>query len=124
MTDATVAAGEQLVYEFDVASVARALPFYLSLGFSLLRSTDEFAVLGWGEAQLFLSNAHEPITGPTRGNLRVLVDDVDARYQHALTFEARIVRGIADMPYGLRDFVCEDPDGNRLRFATRLGTAG
>lgn len=50
----------------------------------------------------------------------LFVDDVEALCQE---FEARgalILRRPQDEPYGLRDFVIEDPEGHRLVFGTPL----
>ena len=47
------------------------------------------------------------------------VTDVDALYAEFLERGAIIVRPPVDAPnYGMRDFIVEDPDGNRLLFGT------
>ena len=43
---------------------------------------------------------------------------VDALYRRAREGGVAIANEIADRDYGLRDFIIEDPDGFRLRFAS------
>ena len=110
---------KQLVCEFPVRDLERALTFYRQLGFSVLRSDHDFAVLLWEECELFL--AVDAAIADNATNVRIMVDDVDARWQRVQQLGARIITPIRDAAYGLRDFTCCDPDGNRLRFASRLG---
>jgi catechol 2,3-dioxygenase-like lactoylglutathione lyase family enzyme len=44
----------------------------------------------------------------------MLVDDVDALHAICQSRELRIIKGLRDHDYGLRAFVFEDPDGNRI----------
>jgi len=111
---------EQLVYELEVADIVEAIRFYEQLGFAKIRSEPQFAELSWEGHLLFLA-ADSELTGRTgRGHLRIMVPDVDARYQRVQQLGARIVVPIRDTSYGLRDFIFADPDGNLLRFGTYL----
>ena len=51
-------------------------------------------------------------------NVRVMVPNVDDLWVLANDLGARIVVPIGDRYYGLRDFIVEDPNGYRLRFAS------
>lgn len=44
----------------------------------------------------------------------LMVDDVDALHAVCKQHGLRIVKGLRDKDYGLRAFVFEDPDGNRI----------
>jgi catechol 2,3-dioxygenase-like lactoylglutathione lyase family enzyme len=121
MTASHVPATEQLVVEVYVRDLERALDFYQRLGFELLGRHDRFAALAWDGHRLFLDEkpSYEPPSSP-QANVRVMVPDVDAFWRRAIHMGARILSGIADRDYGLRDFTLSDPDGFGLRFATRI----
>lgn len=42
----------------------------------------------------------------------IVVEDADAAYQRALEAGAVVVRPIAEMPYGSREFTVKDPEGH------------
>jgi predicted enzyme related to lactoylglutathione lyase len=48
------------------------------------------------------------------------VTDVDDLYERCAARGARIVTGLADHPWGLRDFVIEMPGGHRLALGERI----
>ena len=43
-----------------------------------------------------------------------MVDDADALHSICRDHGLRIIKGLRDQEYGLRAFVFEDPDGNRI----------
>jgi uncharacterized glyoxalase superfamily protein PhnB len=49
-----------------------------------------------------------------------VVPDVDACYNEFVSRGVRVTAAPEDAPYGPREMVVTDPDGNRLRFATRF----
>ena len=53
-----------------------------------------------------------------------VVPDVDACHQEFGRRGAPIAERPADTPWGTREMVVTDPDGNRLRFAASLGRSG
>jgi catechol 2,3-dioxygenase-like lactoylglutathione lyase family enzyme len=116
-----VPATEQLVVEVYVRSLDRALDFYRSLGFEVVDRKESFAAVAWEGHRLFLDERPhlEPPPSP-QGNVRVMVPDVDARWQRAIGMGARVLAPVADRDYGLRDFTIADPDGFGIRFATRI----
>jgi uncharacterized glyoxalase superfamily protein PhnB len=120
--------------ELFVPDVGEALRFYAdNLGFKVMRVEPEgepsarsiFAVVALGEAHILL--AHESLYNGAplkeRGagvDIRVMVNDVDSVYERCRKAGIPIIHGIADRPYGLRDFIVADPNGFRLRFASPL----
>lgn len=117
---------EQLVLEINVSDIEKSLATYTALGFVLDRRDGGFAALRWEDHRLFLSEDPElaPISGgPSRGNLRVIVPDVDELWRRARELRMPVEREIGDRYYGLRDFSVLDPDGFGLRFASVLPAA-
>ena len=55
------------------------------------------------------------------GDAYLFVPDVDAIFEEFKAKAVVIHRPPEDAPYGLRDFVIEDPEGHRLTFGTPLG---
>ena len=117
--------GEQLVVEIMVQDLDRSLGFYTALGFKLERRDGGFASLRWEDRRLFLDQRSDlpSLSGPARGNVRILTGDVDAVWATAQTLGLPVERSIADRSYGLRDFTVLDPDGFGLRFASPLSTS-
>jgi catechol 2,3-dioxygenase-like lactoylglutathione lyase family enzyme len=110
--------GDQLVIEIIVRDLDRSLAVYTALGFVFVRRDGEFAALSWDGIELFLyerSNLRSLPMSPA--NVRILVDDVDAKWELARQLGLRVEQPIADRYYGLRDFTVLDPDGFGLRFA-------
>ncbi len=54
----------------------------------------------------------------------ILVDDVDAVYEHCLSAGLEIVRPPTDMPWGLREMHVRHPDGHVFRIGHGLGEDG
>lgn len=52
--------------------------------------------------------------------LYIQVKDVDAMYARCVGRALRIVDEVADRPYGMRDFMVSDLDGNEIGFGTEL----
>lgn len=115
---------EQLVVEITVSNLDRSLAQYTALGFELDRRDGGFAVLRWEDRRLFLSEDPllPPVNGPSRGNVRIIVPDVDELWRRVCELRMPVECEIADRSYGLRDFSVLDPDGFGLRFASALPT--
>ena len=101
--------------------MARALRFYLGLGFPLRYGGDvaSFSSLDAGNACLNL------IAEPARewswwGRIIFYVSDVDAFHARALEHGLRPDAPPCDATWGERYFHITDPDGHELSFATRL----
>jgi catechol 2,3-dioxygenase-like lactoylglutathione lyase family enzyme len=103
-----------------VRDLDRSLAFYTALGFRLERRDGDFAALEFDGRHLFLDQRADlpSLGGMARGNVRVLVADVDAVWNVAQSLGVTVDRAIGDRYYGLRDFTLLDPDGFGLRFAS------
>lgn len=117
---------EQLVLEINVSNLDKSLATYTALGFELDRRDGGFAALRWNDRRLFLSQEAglPPSAGPSRGNVRIIVPDVDRVWSVARRLGLAVEREIGDRYYGLRDFTVLDPDGFGLRFASILPARG
>ena len=112
----------QGVVEIVGPDINALLGFYLSIGFELERRNGDFAVVHWEGTRLFLAgNPDAPVTDCWR-SLRIMVDDVDAKWDEVNRLGLEVNNPIADRPYGLRDFVLKDPTGFGLRFAQVIPT--
>jgi uncharacterized glyoxalase superfamily protein PhnB len=120
-----VPAEHQLVLELFVREIGRSRAFYQQLGFGVAEDRGTFVVLTWEGHHLLLDQRTELPDPPafTRANVRILVSDVDARWQRAQAMGARVITPIADREYGLRDFTIADPDGFGVRFGSYLRDA-
>lgn len=100
-----------------VTDIDKALEFYVGvLGFT--KTFQNGTPVGFiilkrdaGELHLTLQPNHKA----THFNVaHLLVDDVDVLFARCRQAGARIIKGLQDKDYGLRAFVFEDPDGNRI----------
>ena len=72
-----------------------------------------FMILKQGQAELHLTL--QPGHRAARFNVaHMMVDNVDALHAICQRQGLRIIKALQDKDYGLRAFVFEDPDGNRL----------
>jgi catechol 2,3-dioxygenase-like lactoylglutathione lyase family enzyme len=115
---------EQLILELYVRNISASAAFYQGFGFRLLRAEAHFVELGWDQTQIYLEEVEDAPApnGPSVGNVRVLVPDVDRYWQLAQDLGCPVIRPLEDRYYGLRDFTIAGPDGVGLRFATRLAS--
>jgi PhnB protein len=72
-----------------------------------------------GDSVLFLSDA-AGFSRPTTTNIFMYVSDTDATYKTALAAGAKAVAPVADMFWGDRWGMVEDPFGNHWQIATHL----
>lgn len=100
-----------------VSDMARAHDFYTSiLGF---RKTFEngdpvgFMILKRDDAELHLTLARD-YKHPDFNVAHMMVADVDALHAICKRHGLRVIKGLRDKDFGLRAFVFEDPDGNRI----------
>ena len=56
--------------------------------------------------------------GGTTQSVYIAVPDADAVFARAKAAGAEIVMGLTDQPYGSRDFICRDPEGQVWCFGT------
>ena len=105
-----------------VADYARARAFWMDvLGFELIEEGGDparFGIFRSGRATVFIDAWHGADTVPSPGwRVYFHMDDVDA-LAAALTWDNVVAP--ADKPYGMRELVVIDPDGNRLCFGQDL----
>lgn len=100
-----------------VKDMDRACNFYMNvLGFEKVFENGNpvgFMILrrGQGELHLSLQKEHK---AATFNIAHMLVENVDALHTICKQSGMRIIKGLQDKDYGLRAFVFEDPDGNRI----------
>jgi catechol 2,3-dioxygenase-like lactoylglutathione lyase family enzyme len=106
-----------------VTDMARSLAFYTDiLGMSKTfenGSPTGFAILARDAAELHLTLARQH-RATDRNVAHLLVDDAAALHDHLVAHDVRIIKGLRDQTYGLRDFVFADPDGNRIDVGQRV----
>jgi catechol 2,3-dioxygenase-like lactoylglutathione lyase family enzyme len=100
-----------------VKDIGRACDFYTKvLGFTKVFENGSpvgFMILKKDQAELHLTL--QPNHKPAPFNVaHMMVDDVDALHAICQRQGLRIIKSIQDKDYGLRAFVFEDPDGNRI----------
>jgi predicted enzyme related to lactoylglutathione lyase len=107
----------------SVTDMPRALAFYE--GVLAMTKTFEngnpvgFVILKRGDAELHLtlSRSHQ---ATDRNVAHLLVDNATQLHDHLVAHGARIIKGLRDADYGLRNFVFADPDGNRIDVGQRM----
>ena len=100
-----------------VSNVEKSVAFYASmLG---MRKTFEngnpvgFVIMKRDRAELHLSLSRDK--KPQIHNVvHLKVSDANALFDHLNKSGVRIIKGLRNQQYGLRDFVIADPDGNRI----------
>ena len=102
---------------FQVSNVESALKHYTGIfGFSEDFRFGDYAGIKLGDVRLHLSghSVHErPVGG---GTAYILCDEVDD-YCAKIKKQGAIVKSDPkDYPYGMRDFMAVDPDGNHIAF--------
>jgi catechol 2,3-dioxygenase-like lactoylglutathione lyase family enzyme len=106
-----------------VSNMPRALTFYTEvLGMTKVfenGSPTGFAIVKREAAELHLtlSRSHR---ATDRNVAHLLVSDATALHDHLSERSVRIIKGLRDADYGLRNFVFADPDGNRIDVGHRL----
>lgn len=102
---------------FPVKDMERACAFYVdALGFTKTFENGQpvgFMILKNGKAEIHLTLQKDHKAAPFN-IAHMMVDDVDAFHELCQRHGMRIVKGLRDKDYGLRAFVFEDPDGNRI----------
>jgi catechol 2,3-dioxygenase-like lactoylglutathione lyase family enzyme len=100
-----------------VTDILKALSFYTEkLGFQKVFENGEpvgFVILEKDDAEIHLTLKLDH-KASDRNLLHLMVSDAQALYDLLDGAGVRIVKGVRDAEYGLRDFVIADPDGNRL----------
>jgi predicted enzyme related to lactoylglutathione lyase len=102
---------------FQVSDVEASLKHYTGIfGFSEDFRFGDYASIKLGDVRLHLSghSVHErPVGG---GTAYILCDEVDDYCAKIKKNGAIVKSDPKDYPYGMRDFITVDPDGNHLTF--------
>mgnify|MGYP005863699119 CR=1 FL=1 len=102
-----------------VRNVAVAAAFYRDvLGFRVTTTFDDgsFALLHGGGAELALVRDD----APSPQGAYLYVRGVEALHARCEVAGAKVVYSLTDEPWGLRNFVVEDPDGHRIAIGERI----
>ncbi len=100
-----------------VSNIEESVAFYRSL--LGMRKTFEngnpvgFVIMKKDRAELHLSLCRDTKSS-THNVAHLIVNDAKALYDYLGKSGVRIVKGLRDQRYGLRDFVIADSDGNRI----------
>jgi catechol 2,3-dioxygenase-like lactoylglutathione lyase family enzyme len=107
----------RLAAMLPVKDIERACEFYTKvLGFTKVFENGNpvgFMILKRDQAELHLTLQPNHKAAPFNV-AHMMVHDVDALHAICQRHGLRIVKSIQDKDYGLRAFVFEDPDGNRI----------
>lgn len=106
-----------------VRDVEAALAFYTGvLGFLKEFQFGRYAGVERDGALIHLSAHGNPNTGtPGSGCVYLFCDEVDDYFREITAKGARVDGEPKDYPYGMRDFVAQDVDGNRVSFGKPCG---
>ncbi len=100
-----------------VSDMARALDFYVGImGMSVAFTNGDpvgFVILKRDDGELHLS-LQRGYRSSTTNACHLIVNDATALHAHCVAAGVRIIKGLRDQEYGLRDFAIADPDGNRI----------
>jgi len=106
-----------------VRDIERAHAFYTRvLGFQRTFQNGDpvgFMILKSGEAELHLT-LQPGWTAPNFNVAHLMVDNADALHDVCKQEGLRIIKRLQDKDYGIRGFVFEDPDGNRIDVGQRI----
>ena len=106
-----------------VKDIIRAHDFYVGvLGFKKTFQNGSpvgFMILKQGAAELHLTLQPNHKAAPFNV-AHMMVDNVDALHAICQRRGLRIIKGLQDKDYGLRAFVFEDPDGNRIDVGQKI----
>jgi catechol 2,3-dioxygenase-like lactoylglutathione lyase family enzyme len=101
----------------EVTDMARALAFYVGvLGMTKVFENGDpvgFAILRKDAGELHVTLNKKHLAGPNAA-CHLMISDATALHEFCNRRGVRIVKGLRDQAYGLRDFVIADPDGNRI----------
>ncbi|MPZ98483.1 MAG: hypothetical protein GEU80_03935 [Dehalococcoidia bacterium] len=105
-----------------VSDVARSVEFYRRvLGFDVRVDAPEFglAVVGKEDAEIALLRTDSP----PPGGCYLTVEGVDTLHARCVEAGATIAVALQTQPWGMRDFVLEDPDGHRIALGEQVSRA-
>lgn len=101
-----------------VSDLDASLKFFVDvLGFCEEFRFGQYAGVQRDECRLHLSQQENPNAGlPGTSAVYIFCDEVDRYFAQITARGAKVDAEPKDYPYGLRDFIARDPDGNQLTF--------
>jgi uncharacterized glyoxalase superfamily protein PhnB len=112
---------QQSATVFQVSNLEAALKHYVEvLGFTEDFRFGDYAGVTIGDVCVHLcahSIHQRPVGG---GTVCIFADEVDSYYREIQAKGAQIKAEPRDYPYGMRDFMVVDPDGNHLSFGCEV----
>lgn len=113
--------------QFRITDARRSIPFYVDgLGFTIdwehrfAPGLPVFMQLTRAGQTIFLTEHSGDCQ--VGGAAYFVVPDVDACYKEFVARGTTLLEPPEDTPWGSREMVVMDPDGNRLRFASHIAT--
>ena len=105
----------------EVADLDRAIAFYVEvLGLPLRFRADEFSLAVVGD-EAGCEIALQSLDSPHAASCYLNVLGVDALRARCEAAGATFTSPLQTQPWGMRDFVVTDPDGNRIAIGERVG---
>lgn len=105
---------------FEVTDLDRSVAFYCDVvGLELRFRADEFALAVFGDeggAEL----AVQRVSSPAARSCYVNVVGVEALHARCVAAGIAIANPLTTQPWGMRDFVVHDPDGNMIAIGERV----
>lgn len=100
-----------------VTDILRSVKFYTEiLGMKNVFENGNpvgFIILVKDDAEIHLTLAKNHVAAD-RNLVHLMVNDAQALHDHLVKNKVRIIKGLRDADYGLKQFVFADPDGNRI----------
>ncbi|MDE0177330.1 MAG: VOC family protein [Gammaproteobacteria bacterium] len=117
---------EELVPQLRTSDLERAIGFYTrKLGFALsFRYQDFYAGVSCGDRMIHLKLVDDPDPGiefvrsGQHLHIHLGVRDIHAAFRQVQEAGVKIVEEISERPWGMTEFVIEDPDGHTLYFGS------
>lgn len=111
---------------FATADIEGSIRFYKEvLGFSSSWTWGDpptFGCASWGSVEIMF-NLQPDLAARVEGHQHwIRADEVDELYSRHVERGAKVVSPIEDKPWGVREYVVEDPSGYHLRFAGPLSS--
>lgn len=119
---------QRIVPVFQIASLEASIKFYKDvLGFEEDFRFGNYAGVKLGTAHLHLSeqvkDGRSEYTKPLGSGIAyVFCDKIDAYHDQIESKGAKTKYPPQDFPYGMREFMTVDPDGNHLAFGSEIET--
>jgi catechol 2,3-dioxygenase-like lactoylglutathione lyase family enzyme len=113
-------------YVLAVPDVRASARFYVDvLGFAVTVEVPGWIFVSKDNCTIMLgecpTDMHPSQLGSHNYFAYLRVDDVDAYYAQLQSRGIRSLHGIADKPWGMREFGIKTPDGHRIMFGQKIG---